>query len=849
MNETENPTGLRDTPTTEFLLQFLQARERGASLDLDAFCKRAGHLEPTLRREIAVYENLSRLGVLFGEEHPGPEHAGEQAGESVEATVVAGRYELHEPLGSPPSLSVLRAWDRSLERTVAIKLPRFPLSCGVPLPVALQREARAMARLDHRGIVRVLDVSLEDPPFLVMEYLPGPSLAEVIEVLRGEGDGSPDRAQPSPQARRIARSLQTFSARVACLEKIAAALAYGHDRGVLHRDVKPANVVFDADGNPCLVDLGIAHLSGEGAGCILTDRLVGTHGYIAPEQIREGRTGADPGSDQFVLGILCYELLTLEHPFRRASFDETLTAIRTGEAPPMRQFQSSIERDLERVVLHSLEKEPDDRYPSVAALRADLQAVLENRPVSVERPSWVRILFLALRRHRLPLLASVAVLAIVLGALSLYAGEQAGALIGEVDSLRATAAPSPQDHSEKGAALRVVLSRTEVFEASWLSGLTWRDPHALAWDAVREWIDETHADYGRFVKRWEAWGASPSDEPWVALFRLQEIFFSDHGDPHDLAQRGRVLYPPIVYERPSQLYVQVPLGTVPAEEGLPGWLMGFNAWQPIELLEEPKPGVYRLLVWDDAWTQVLRETEFFTGVPFSEGIELSLRSVEEARMAGAIRVPQEWVSQRHPAGSLDGTSGEPEVVGELLLPAYDIGPLVTRAQFRRFLEATGTAVPEDYREGPGDDRPAFAPWPEAQRYAQWAGARLPSAAEVVWADRLAAEGAIEGFASIRGDVGCIGEWVGDLGFLDGLDRCQFLDYELLRETPWGAPIQWLSSAPREQSQIWQPEDCERDLGPDNPYISQGFRLARSADSPEAMAQALAPRLAPPLEPR
>src|SRR5262249_14788307 len=150
-----------------------------------------------------------------------------------------------------------------------------------------------------------------------MERVRGVGLDRVIAHLRARGkpeasDARTDRAALASAA----QGLQSLAARCQLVLEIADALAYSHEHGVVHRDVKPSNVLIDATGRATVIDFGLAHLeSEEASGTRITQRLVGTPAYIAPEQVDRAATGADPRSDQFSLGVLLFELLTLKNPF------------------------------------------------------------------------------------------------------------------------------------------------------------------------------------------------------------------------------------------------------------------------------------------------------------------------------------------------------------------------------------------------------------------------------------------------------------------------------------------------------------------------------------------------------
>jgi ABC-type amino acid transport substrate-binding protein len=228
-----------------------------------------------------------------------------------EGRLVAGRYRLRARLGSGGMGTVWRATDELLERTVAIKEVTLPGDVDEAAPAFQRtlREARTGARLRHPNIVTVHDVVLDDGrPWIVMELVEGPSLAEVVT-----------RDGPLPDDRAVALATQ-----------LLAALAHLHEQGVLHRDVKPANVLLDGD-RVVLADFGIAAVAG-GTALTATNQLIGSPQYLAPERVN-GR-GAGQESDLWALGITLYFAVTGTNPFRRDDTQTVLAAVLTQEPAP-----------------------------------------------------------------------------------------------------------------------------------------------------------------------------------------------------------------------------------------------------------------------------------------------------------------------------------------------------------------------------------------------------------------------------------------------------------------------------------------------------------------------------------
>lgn len=347
-----------------------RALRAGAPVDIPALARRYRLSETEVRDCLAAVRALGRI----------------LDGDGAEATPTRlGRYQVLGELGRGGMGRVLRARDPELGRDVAIKM--LPEGRGTPSQLRRFRdEARAMARARHPNIVAVHELGEDQGrPFIVMDLIEGEPLAALL--LR-EG------ALPPPRAAAVIRDL-------------ARGLAHVHALGVLHRDIKPQNILLTREGRPMLGDFGLARLDGARTSASAKGAFLGTYGYAAPEQVLGGEVG-EP-ADIYALGVILYRCLTGAHPFaHRLSTDEPVTAltymeaIGDGRPRPLAGVRAELGEDgaLEAICQRCLAGEARGRYPDAAALADDLDRALRGEPPSparAPRPGlWVFALGLAL---------------------------------------------------------------------------------------------------------------------------------------------------------------------------------------------------------------------------------------------------------------------------------------------------------------------------------------------------------------------------------------------------------------------------------------------------------------------
>src|SRR3954469_11119528 len=327
-------------------------------------CRHCPELLPEVRRR---WQQFQLVDAQVRSLLPGPETSSDAGAttppESVPVPPAAfGRYEVRGTLGAGGFGAVYLGHDTQLDRPVAIKVLHAkarPAQAGEP---ALQ-EARRLAQLRHPGVVAVHDVGVQEGQlYIVSDYLDGPNLGQWLRDNRPAG----------PEAARIVAA-------------VADALAHAHARLIVHRDVKPANILLTADRAPVLVDFGLA-LDEAQAGGGEKGMVSGTPWYMSPEQATGTAHRIDGRTDVYSLGVVLYELLTGRVPFRATAFPELLRQVRDDEPQPPRQLVRDIPPDLERACLKALAKRQEDRYSTAGAFAEDLQRVFQTSAASVSPP-------------------------------------------------------------------------------------------------------------------------------------------------------------------------------------------------------------------------------------------------------------------------------------------------------------------------------------------------------------------------------------------------------------------------------------------------------------------------------
>jgi eukaryotic-like serine/threonine-protein kinase len=376
--------------------EFVERCRRGELPSVGEYLERYPELAETLRKLLPAVAMIERVG-----QGAFPQ-AETQAAWKMPSQL--GEFRIVRELGRGGMGVVYEAVQESLGRNVALKVVHQMQMDGRRLE-RFHREALAIARLHHTNIVPIFAVGKHDGlPYYAMQYIRGRGLDAVIE------DWKRDKKPLDGERRR-------FIAGVGI--QAAEALHHAHEQGILHRDVKPANLLVDEHQSLWITDFGLAKLAGQDD-LTRTGDVIGTLRYLAPEALR-GRTG--PENDVYSLGLSLYELITLNSPFGDVSASELLRQVSESQPTRPRKLDPTIPRDIETIVLKAIAPEPGDRYATGLELADDLRRFVEDRPIRARRATVLeRVVRWSRRNRAIAALAATAAAALLLAAIVGWAG-------------------------------------------------------------------------------------------------------------------------------------------------------------------------------------------------------------------------------------------------------------------------------------------------------------------------------------------------------------------------------------------------------------------------------------------
>jgi serine/threonine protein kinase/tetratricopeptide (TPR) repeat protein len=533
---------LDDPRVIQAVEEYLAALEAGPRPDRQEFLARRPEIAGALARCLDGLEFVHEAAPLLGQ--PSRDLPAAPAGPDFQQGVPLGDYRIVREVGRGGMGVVYEAVQLSLGRRVALKVLPFAAALD---PRQLQRfknEAQAAAQLHHTRIVPVYAVGCErGVHFYAMQFIEGRTLADLIrERRRMAGLEGPDRKGPAdpagpeiplpPSARpgpaetapqpgaalsteRSTRGSAFFRAAAQLGVQAAEALEHAHQLGVVHRDVKPANLLLDARGDLWVTDFGLAQFH-SGAELTLTGDLVGTLRYMSPEQARSRHALVDHRTDIYSLGATLYELLTLEPAFAGHDRHELLRRIAWDEPRPPGRVRKGVPADLETIVLKAMAKNPEERYATARELADDLGRFLNDAPVRARRPSPLQRAARWARRHRALMQATAVALALAAAALAAVAvllwraKEQTEAALAQAREQERLA-------QENGAKAEGRRRQAEAAYAAESAQRRQAEANArLAWQAFPDEL---------FAQALETWGA---DRPELAEARHQSLLKALH---------------------------------------------------------------------------------------------------------------------------------------------------------------------------------------------------------------------------------------------------------------------------------------------------------------------------------
>ncbi len=452
--------------------------------------------------------------------------------EPREVRAIHERFRIERELGRGGQAVVYRARDLVLQQTVALKVLNTVVGQSGELFERFRREAATAARLDHPNICRILASGVTDgQPWIAMQFIDGRSLGARIRekpsigasalpstLFVGDGSLAPEREEPATVASPAVPSRSEITTIVEILEKAARALHAAHEAGVIHRDVKPANIMVDRSDEPFVLDFGMAKDDADQT-LTATGDLFGTPAYMSPEQLLAQRVPLDRRTDVWSLGVALYEAVTLRRPFDAPTRQGLFAAVLGKDPPDPRTWNRAVTADLRAIIETALEKDRDRRYQTAKHLADDLARLRRNESTLARPITFARRTLRWSRRHP----ARAALIAAIVLAIPTVAG-LSGYIFANRDKVEAARVDAFRRDVDQRveAAFAALMSLTPSIANAGLADVLSRDPgnveaeFGVVWSALH-----LGGDPQRALADLDAWRADhPSPIP-PALLQLR----------------------------------------------------------------------------------------------------------------------------------------------------------------------------------------------------------------------------------------------------------------------------------------------------------------------------------------